>query len=389
MEQQRKEAERAIEAITGSDVAQIDEYIERHGVNWPLTEQGSTALMVASAHGADIAVRHITSKYPESVSCSNKNGATALIFAIHGGHREAVRALLQNGSDINHVLNSGDSALNVAAGVGDIEIVQLLLDVNGVSLNSVNEDGQTALHTACCEGHESVVQALVAAGAECDTIDCNGVSPLLDACRCGHVSIAKQLLEKGADMSLVSDRVICSAYSDDDTRPATKQKIVNMLRSREWLPIYDIKRCCETNDAEAFMALVRGQHLSPKELATPLAGGGATALMLSCLHGSKEMVRYLLDTRLASVKERTANGREPLSYAAWNGHVDIIRFLVQHGATVDAVSASGDAPVTYACINGHSQAVDALLELGASREYLALNVQHESVLDVLRKHGVR
>jgi len=71
----------------------------------------------------------------------------------------------------------------------------------GANVNYVLE-GHSILYGACQEGHTAVVKALLAAGANPNTVSLNGFSPLLHVSELGHTEIAKALLEAGADTEL-------------------------------------------------------------------------------------------------------------------------------------------------------------------------------------------
>lgn len=61
----------------------------------------------------------------------------------------------------------GRTVLMVAAGMGHLEIVEVLLDVLGADVNHVSStDGDTALHRAACKGHPEVCEKLLAVGAD-------------------------------------------------------------------------------------------------------------------------------------------------------------------------------------------------------------------------------
>lgn len=71
----------------------------------------------------------------------------------------------------------------------------------------------------------------------------------------------------------------------------------------------------------------------------------------------------------AQVEDRgQKNECTPLMEAATNGHVDIIRLLISHGADVNAQSATGNTPLMLACIAGHVDAVKELIAHGANVE---------------------
>ena len=55
----------------------------------------------------------------------------------------------------------------------------------------------------------------------------------------------------------------------------------------------------------------------------------------------------------------------PLMEAAQEGHVDIVKFLIQRGANVHATTNTGDTALTFACASGHTLIADILLQCGA------------------------
>lgn len=59
-------------------------------------------------------------------------------------------------------------------------------------------------------------------------------------------------------------------------------------------------------------------------------------------------------------------GYTPLHVACHFGQVNMVRFLLQHGAQIDAVTKIGYTPLHQAAQQGHGIIVKMLLEHGAS-----------------------
>ncbi|KAG7402611.1 Ankyrin repeat domain-containing protein 50 [Fusarium oxysporum f. sp. rapae] len=64
----------------------------------------------------------------------------------------------------------------------------------------------------------------------------------------------------------------------------------------------------------------------------------------------------------AKVDAKDRYGRTPLSYAAWNGHMAIVRRLVKAGARVDSKDDIGGTPISYAICSGHEDVARQLMK---------------------------
>uniref|UniRef100_A0A665UYG0 Protein phosphatase 1, regulatory subunit 12C n=1 Tax=Echeneis naucrates TaxID=173247 RepID=A0A665UYG0_ECHNA len=74
---------------------------------------------------------------------------------------------------------------------------------------------------------------------------------------------------------------------------------------------------------------------------------GITALHQACIDGSMEMVTFLLEHG-ANVNQVDSEGWTPLHVAASCGYSDITDFLLQQGASLSAVNCDGDVPMDIA-----------------------------------------
>ncbi len=115
------------------------------------------------------------------------------------GDVEAVRALLQDGADVNAAQGDGMTALHWAAEAGDLEMVGMLLYA-GANLQGVTRLGDyTPLHLASKAGNERVVAGLLEAGADPSAYTTTGeVTPLHFAAVSGSAASVELLLGHGA-----------------------------------------------------------------------------------------------------------------------------------------------------------------------------------------------
>ncbi len=80
-------------------------------------------------------------------------------------YEKLLTLLLQQGFDINHADESGNTALNMAIFFGDVKRVKALLD-NGANIHLVDRKGNSALMDAARSGHQDIVELLLAHGAK-------------------------------------------------------------------------------------------------------------------------------------------------------------------------------------------------------------------------------
>lgn len=88
---------------------------------------------------------------------------------------------------------------------------------------------------------------------------------------------------------------------------------------------------------------------------------GENALMIASLQGDLDIVKLMV----AKGAEINKPGWTPLAYAASKGHTDIVEFLLDHSAYIDAAAPNGTTPLMMAAYFGYDDTVKALLNAGA------------------------
>jgi len=171
------------------------------------SHQGEVEAFVESIERGDVASVNRALAAGMSPNLKDGGGRPALLLAIRTGRVEVVKALLDQGADVNAEYKTW-TALGLAAQNGRLEIVNLLLK-KGAQVNGEGDCHHTALIMAA-EGamlksmHEFLWQRipLPANGDQAEDYDDLG-----DVRNSGgdHVEIAKTLINKGADVNVKSD----------------------------------------------------------------------------------------------------------------------------------------------------------------------------------------
>src|SRR3990172_8479316 len=121
-----------------------------------------------------------------------------LLKAVEQQDKSAIRALLDDGVDVNAAEADGTTALHWAAHRNDTETAGSLLRV-GAAVNAANDYGVTALSLACLNRNSEFVALLLQANANPNLAQWTGETPLMTCARTGSTAAVKALLDHGAD----------------------------------------------------------------------------------------------------------------------------------------------------------------------------------------------
>jgi uncharacterized protein len=259
----------------------------------------------------------------------------SLITAAKSSDAAAVRALIQQGADVNATAADGATALHWASYRDDFESADALLRA-GANVNAANDLGATPLWTASLNGSAAMVRRLLEAGADANAKLLLGETPLMVAARSGHTEVVRLLVDKRADVN---------------TRAARKQT--------------------------ALMWAVAQKHPD------------VVAILLS--HGADVHARSDVWTNVQAVpphgqleyNRAIPHGADtPLMFAARVGDLASARLLVAAGANVNDEDAWGISATTLAAHSGFRELVDFLLEAGAdaNASKAGFSALHEAIL---------
>lgn len=109
---------------------------------------------------------------------------------------------------------------------------------------------------------------------------------------------------------------------------------------------------------------------------------GENPLMMAAFDGDFPVVKMLVLEKKASVNK---TGWAPIHYAATNGHLQIVEFLMANGAKVNALSPSETTPLMMAIGSGNERLIKYLLDNGA--DLSMRNHEGYTAIDVAQLFG--
>jgi ankyrin repeat protein len=184
----------------GADLnAQNPERVITKGKKRPkkITRYGGTPLIHAVRGGHTGTVLLLLDKGSDPNIMDDKQGLTALHWAVFRNQQAALQTLLDKGANPGVKDKRGFTPLVMAAHYAKPEIVSLLLD--RIPAEEQDAVKKYLLFTAAGAGRADNVLLLLEKGAEVNARYENGLTPLMLAARAGRKDIVKLLLERGAD----------------------------------------------------------------------------------------------------------------------------------------------------------------------------------------------
>uniref|UniRef100_A0A2K5PJ42 RING-type E3 ubiquitin transferase n=1 Tax=Cebus imitator TaxID=2715852 RepID=A0A2K5PJ42_CEBIM len=246
--------------------------------------------------------------------------------------------------------NQGRTALQVAAYLGQVELVQLLLQARaGVDLP--DEEGNTALHYAALGNQPEAARVLLNAGCRVDAINSTQSTALHVAVQRGFLEVVRTLCERGCDVNLPdahSDTPLHSAISAGTGASG----IVEVLTE---VPSIDVTATNSQGFTLLHHASLKGHVLAvrkilarARQLVDAKKEDGFTALHLAALNNHREVAQILIREGRCDVNVRNRKLQSPLHLAVQQAHVGLVPLLVDAGCSVNAEDEEGDTALHVA-----------------------------------------
>jgi ankyrin repeat protein len=269
------------------------------------------------------------------VNMGSKTGFTPLMFAAQQDDVDSARILLKAGAKANEVQpRSGMRPLMIASAMGHAKSVDLLLD-NGADPNAVDANGYAALHRVVRDSDYGINLA-----AKDDIL-----------------AITKSLLKHGANPNIrinVDKEKIAEEIRNGFTQQTYEKRTSVTITEIELQGATPLFLAAEVNNLDVIKTLVEAGAdplLATEKGSTPLmmASGAGTDVqrerapeeVATAVETAKFLVEHGADVNAAGQYGWTA-----LHAASYQGLKDVIKYLVENGAKIDQKDSFGQTPLS-------------------------------------------
>jgi ankyrin repeat protein len=262
-------------------------------------------------------------------------GPTSFADTAARGDMKTLREMILQQKDINAPQVDGTTALHWAANHDDAATVKALLAA-GANANVTNRYGITPLAQACENGNEEIIALLVKAGADVNAPHAEGETPLMTASRTGNPAAVKVLLDAGADINAAEEwrgQTALMWAAAEGHNEAAKVLISRGALVNAKSKVFD------------FSAL----RPKPGSVGMNFPRGGFTPLLFAVRQGHMNVVKTLIDSG-ADVNLPDPDGTSALLMSIINFHYDVASYLLEKGADVNAADTKGRTAL-YAAVD--------------------------------------
>ena len=355
------------------------------------SRDGFTPLHTAVQSRGVESIRELVEVLSADVGAGDASGATPLHLAVALNETDMVRLLvLEFGANPSIGAADGDTPFHWSVKKGLLEISRFLA-ANGAQVDGQNSGSSTALHQAVSRGDKVAAEFLVKElAADVDAVQIYECTPLFLAALGNHDAIGSFLVKEGGsriDFKKTKNQDALRMAIETrqwNTVMATLQSGVKSLKEVVRAKPEFLCSAIAVNNMTFVKILVEGYEADVRGDGSPQG----TPILVAAAHGHLHIVEWLvkdkgIDVNMARWKGETLKevikeiltgrtseatllqGTTAVHEAALHGHVDVLRWLIHHGADVKAERYDGITALHLAASEGHVEVVSLLIRNGA------------------------
>ncbi|XP_019619312.1 PREDICTED: transient receptor potential cation channel subfamily A member 1-like isoform X3 [Branchiostoma belcheri] len=297
---------------------------------------------------------------------------TGMVEAIRARDRAGLRDKLRENNAQNFRTAAGDTLLHLAVRTGDVELVQILLDVGQMDVNVPGQDHRTALHIAVNSNDIDMVSVLLDHNADIDLQDIYSMSPLTLAASRPQCSaeLFKHMLRK-------SGRGIGDRRKERATSDISKKLSVKFSDKFECTPMMLVARVAgQDSVVKMSLLLEHGAEITMKDR----DGRNVLHHVMEQRESLEVLNRLLEDPRSGRIiNAGDNNGCLPLHYAAKSGFIDSLKCLLEAGADRKRSDDNNQTALHMASRHGHLDVAEVLLMVDDAQDRKTLVKAEDSL----------
>ncbi|XP_048230096.1 ankyrin-3 isoform X2 [Ricinus communis] len=268
------------------------------------------------------------------VNSRTETGDTALMLAAKADHPDCFLELIISGADLGLLNNSGDTAIQLAkrsAFGSSLANLFWQVIITGRRVCSTNLEVFSLLHFVAGLGNTELLQLILQYLKEdINKHDGLGLTPTMVSVRAGHTEAFRFLIDAGADMSMKS---------------RDGQGVVTMLQHHAYAGL-------RTRFEEILLDAVLGRRLT--------GHSEFGALHFAARSGNLPAMVQLLDMGFP-INYVDDSGLSPLMVAAKEGHADACKLLLQRGADCGIANFTGETALSFAGKSNKCKAAERVI----------------------------
>jgi ankyrin repeat protein len=336
----------------GANVNAVEEFQHQTPLMWAVTASKHAAEMtkLLLSKGANVKARALYMDWPNQLSSEPRaqyrpvGGLTALLYAARNGCADCVEALIGAGADVNVPTPEGVTPLMISLDNDHNDVATLLLD-RGANPHVADWWGRTALLIVIDR------KAFLGGGrgGRGTAATARGSGPVVP-----HMDIINRLLAADVDVN-------AEMNMHRPSRGGNSGRFSDRQLSTGCTALY---RATEAGDMEVIRSLLaKGANPNINDMGftpflvaagvTPGAGGGGapnTALLDLMIQHGADVNTQVTGTRSYSMRisynpPPDKEGTSALHGAVQAGRTDLIRYLLEKGATPELIDANGKKPI--------------------------------------------
>ena len=325
--------------LSTNDLFDEFKFLVEHKADFGIKDDNGMTLFQEACKGGHLDIIEYLVDRGAEVNLPDKEGLSAIHYAVMGGKPELVRYLLEHGSDPNKRTIRNETPLHFAAKYSSCQEIETLVE-HGASIKAINW---------------TLVENLIEQRNRQDKLYYDSDETQISALKKALGLKTPESLEEEFDDEEEEEAPRYEEIDDDDddggeryaetdnSSSEPKKKNGSSAEDSETVTITDI-------DDIPF-------DLLPRDVSDAATVDGLTALHYAAQNGSLDIIKFLVEHGADISAQDYEQSRSVIHFAAENGDIECIKYLTEHGADLQDKDANGATAFHYAVMANNLEAV--------------------------------